>query len=135
MLQVADKRVFLPIYGFADSFNLSVAMSLLIQRLFYMYPEARGSLSSDEKHQLRIQWYTKLGLHLSAWHGTRTDTKKAKGGERNRKEYARYINHPPLPLDDLRDPNKEAGNKGIMRSRKRINKRNPGQLTNDPSGL
>jgi len=119
MLQVADKRVFLPIYGFADSFNLSVAMSLLIQRLFYMYPEARGSLSSDEKHQLRIQWYTKL----------------AKGGERNRKEYARYINHPPLPLDDLRDPNKEAGNKGIMRSRKRINKRNPGQLTNDPSGL
>jgi len=39
MLQVADKRVFLPIYGFADSFNLSVAMSLLIQRLFYMYPE------------------------------------------------------------------------------------------------
>lgn len=108
MLKEADRRVYLPMYGFTDSFNLSVAMALLVQRLFYMCPEARRNLTPEEKHQLRIQWYTKL----------------AKGVEKNREEYARYINHPPPPLDDLRDPTKRPGaNKGIMKSRKRINQR------------
>jgi hypothetical protein len=70
--------------------------------------QARGDLTPEEKHRLRIQWYTKL----------------AKGTEKNREEYARYINHPPPPLDDLRDPTKRpGGNKGIMKSRKRINQR------------
>ena len=70
--------------------------------------QARGNLTPEEKHQLRIQWYTKL----------------AKGVEKNREEYACYINHPPPPLDDLRDPTKRPGaNKGIMKSRKRINQR------------
>jgi hypothetical protein len=39
MLKEADRRVYLPMYGFTDSFNLSVAMALLVQRLFYMCPE------------------------------------------------------------------------------------------------
>ena len=39
MLEAADRRVYLPMYGFTDSFNLSVAMALLVQRLFYLCPE------------------------------------------------------------------------------------------------
>jgi hypothetical protein len=70
--------------------------------------QASGNLTPEEKHQLRIQWYTKL----------------AKGVEKNREESACYIYHPPPPLDDLRDPTKRPGaNKGIMKSRKRISQR------------
>jgi tRNA G18 (ribose-2'-O)-methylase SpoU len=47
MLKEADRRVYLPMYGFTDSFNLSVAMALLIQRLFYMCPEVPFTMSSS----------------------------------------------------------------------------------------
>ena len=33
MLAAADKRIYLPLHGFADSLNLSVAAALLLQRL------------------------------------------------------------------------------------------------------
>ena len=60
MLEAADKRVYLPLYGFADSLNLSVASALIIQHLFFMCPEARGTLGDQEKEIIRSLWYEKL---------------------------------------------------------------------------
>lgn len=39
MLREADKRIFLPMYGFTESFNLSVATALVLSRLFDHCPE------------------------------------------------------------------------------------------------
>jgi len=60
MLDAADRTVYLPQYGFGDSFNVSVACALLLQFLFTWCPEARGQLDPGERELLREQWYSKL---------------------------------------------------------------------------
>jgi tRNA(Leu) C34 or U34 (ribose-2'-O)-methylase TrmL len=60
MLDEADKRVYLPLRGYADSLNLSVATALIIQQLFIMDPTLVGAMSEEEKLQLRRAWYGKL---------------------------------------------------------------------------
>lgn len=60
LLRAADKRVYLPLWGFADSLNLSVAAALCIQRLFHIDPTIEGSMSSEERHNLRKKWYPKM---------------------------------------------------------------------------
>mmetsp|Transcript_17195 Transcript_17195/g.65638 ORF Transcript_17195/g.65638 Transcript_17195/m.65638 type:complete len:316 (-) Transcript_17195:90-1037(-) len=60
MLDAADRRVYLPMFGFTESFNLSVATALILQLLFTWCPEARGDLSDDEKAIIREEWYTNL---------------------------------------------------------------------------
>ena len=42
MLSAAELRVYLPLRGFADSLNLSVAAALVIHELFHLCPEAVG---------------------------------------------------------------------------------------------
>ncbi|MHC4381110.1 MAG: TrmH family RNA methyltransferase, partial [Planctomycetota bacterium] len=61
MLDAAAQRIFLPMYGFTESFNLSVATGLLLQRLFDVCPEAHGSLQGAELQDLREDWYRRLG--------------------------------------------------------------------------
>jgi len=61
MLEEADKRVFLPMFGFTESFNLSVATGMILQRLFDICPEAHGDLDAQELGELRARWYAKLG--------------------------------------------------------------------------
>ena len=39
MLESSDMRVYLPLRGFADSLNLSVATALVIHQVFTLYPE------------------------------------------------------------------------------------------------
>jgi len=85
MLSVAQKHIYLPIHGFSESLNLSVASALIIQRLFIICPEMRGDLSDIEKHELREKWYNKLA---------QTPEQQAL--------YPLYVNHPPTPLNDLR---------------------------------
>ncbi len=57
MLEAADKRVFLPMYGFSESLNLSVATALIIQQLFFICPEALGSMEEQERSNIRALWY------------------------------------------------------------------------------
>jgi tRNA C32,U32 (ribose-2'-O)-methylase TrmJ len=57
MLEAADKRVYLPIYGFSESLNLSVAAALIVQQLFFICPEASGSMEEEERASLRARWY------------------------------------------------------------------------------
>eukprot|EP00980_Cylindrotheca_fusiformis_P002273 scaffold523_cov101-Cylindrotheca_fusiformis.AAC.11 len=56
----ADLRVYLPLRGFADSLNLSVATALILHQLFVMDPTLVGGITEEEKLELREEWYTKL---------------------------------------------------------------------------
>lgn len=60
MLTSADRRVYLPLYGFADSLNLSVATALCLLQLFHLDPSIVGHMSENEQSHLRKHWYTKL---------------------------------------------------------------------------
>lgn len=60
ILSQADKRVYLPLRGFADSLNLSVATALVLHHLFCLDPSLVGAMSEEERTHLRRTWYTKL---------------------------------------------------------------------------
>jgi tRNA G18 (ribose-2'-O)-methylase SpoU len=60
MLQSADVRCYLPLYGFADSLNLSVATALVIQQILHLNPNYIANMSSENRHLLRTMWYPKL---------------------------------------------------------------------------
>jgi hypothetical protein len=60
MLEQADKRVYLPLRGYADSLNLSVASALITQALFFMDPSLIGAMTEGERKDLRTAWFTKL---------------------------------------------------------------------------
>uniref|UniRef100_A0A7S0DB82 tRNA/rRNA methyltransferase SpoU type domain-containing protein n=2 Tax=Amorphochlora amoebiformis TaxID=1561963 RepID=A0A7S0DB82_9EUKA len=102
MLAAADKRVYLPLNGFAESLNLSVATALVIQKLFLYCPDMVGDMKDNERITLRRQWYMKL----------------AKTQEQ-RDIYAKYVNNPPTPFSDLRRPNRHR----ISWIRKKIKKK------------
>ena len=87
MLAAADRRVYLPLHGFADSLNLSVAAALVLQHLFYTCPSAVGAMPDAQKRELRRVWYAKL----------------ARSPEEGRR-YAALVDAPPPPFTDLRRP-------------------------------
>lgn len=60
MLAAADQRVYLPMFGFTESFNLSVSAALVLQRLLDACPESRGDLPEAEIRETRLRWYTQL---------------------------------------------------------------------------
>lgn len=60
MLDAADRRIFLPMYGFTESFNISVAAALVLQRLLDACDESRGKLPADEMGRIRSEWYAQL---------------------------------------------------------------------------
>ena len=66
MLEEADARVFVPMHGFTESFNLSVAAGLVLDRVMAILPaSARGDLDPEEKRQLRREWYAQLSRNAS----------------------------------------------------------------------
>ena len=60
MLDASDRRVYLPLRGFADSLNLSVATALIVHQLFTLDPTLIGSMPEEERIELRRKWYAKL---------------------------------------------------------------------------
>ena len=60
MLAAADERIFLPMFGFTESFNLSVSAALVLQTLLEACPESRGDLPEAEAAQIRRAWYAQL---------------------------------------------------------------------------
>lgn len=60
MLNAADLRVYLPLRGFADSLNLSVAAALVIHHLLLLQPSYVASMVEDERRELRKAWFPKL---------------------------------------------------------------------------
>jgi len=58
-LELADERVHVPMYGFTESFNVSVSAALVLRELTGRV-RASGcawGLTDEEKAQLRFQWY------------------------------------------------------------------------------
>ena len=60
MTDAADRRVFLPMWGFTESFNISVAAALVLQRLLDASADDRGALPAEELRRLRREWYDGL---------------------------------------------------------------------------
>ena len=60
LLAGADQRVYLPLRGFADSLNLSVATALVVHHLFLLDPTIEGAMSESERRELRRRWFPKL---------------------------------------------------------------------------
>ena len=61
MLRAAHRRIYLPLHGFADSLNLSVAAAMLMQRLLFIDPTLVGGMCEERKAELRADWYPRMG--------------------------------------------------------------------------
>lgn len=85
-LAAAERRLYLPMAGFMESLNLSVAAALLLQRLFDACPEMRGDLSEPERAAIRARWYRRLA------------------GGKQPARFDGWLAHPPPPLEELRLP-------------------------------
>lgn len=59
-IQAADKCIYLPQYGFAESLNVGVATALVLQRLFDIAPNARGNMPDEERSSIRTAWWKML---------------------------------------------------------------------------
>mmetsp|Transcript_90322 Transcript_90322/g.188885 ORF Transcript_90322/g.188885 Transcript_90322/m.188885 type:complete len:123 (+) Transcript_90322:3-371(+) len=70
ILALADKTVYLPMYGLTQSLNVAVAAGMFLQRLFDLHPDCRNDLESEAKAQLRTTWSQICGLDSN---GTRAD--------------------------------------------------------------
>ncbi|MDH5366199.1 MAG: RNA methyltransferase [Cyclobacteriaceae bacterium] len=62
LLQMADEKVTIPMYGFTESFNISVSAAV---SLYTITEKLRQSsicwkLSKEEKNELRLDWYKKI---------------------------------------------------------------------------
>ncbi|KRO64398.1 MAG: hypothetical protein ABR80_00030 [Cryomorphaceae bacterium BACL11 MAG-121015-bin20] len=57
-LTLADKRMKIPIYGFTESYNISVSVSLCLQHLTYKMRQSNmdWKLSLDQQEKVMLQW-------------------------------------------------------------------------------
>ncbi len=58
----ADQKIFIPMHGFTESFNISVSAAICLNTLLTKVRESNTSwqLSIEEKELLRLQWYRKV---------------------------------------------------------------------------
>jgi len=58
ILKIADKRVNIPMYGFTESFNISVSVSLFLQHITYLIRKSniKWQLDDKMKKQLILYW-------------------------------------------------------------------------------
>jgi len=84
--EAAERRIYLPMHGFTESFNLSVATALVLQRCFDADPSLIGAMGEAERSALRRDWF----LRLSG------------PNEAKREAYARWAEAPPDPLPTTR---------------------------------
>ena len=91
MLREADMRVYLPLRGFADSLNLSVATALVVHHLFLLDPTLVGAMSEDERRNLRKKWYAKLCRQRLLSSGKKRERSRLLGKVRNAERYERML--------------------------------------------
>lgn len=105
-LEAADRRVYLRMSGFTESFNVSVATALVLQRLFDIFPGARGRMDAGERDALRRAWAERLSRKSDA----------------ARAEFVRIIDSgtPIAPADDLRPPAENRVAHVAKRERRRL---------------
>jgi len=95
MLQQADKRIYLPLRGYADSLNLSVATALVTQALFFLDPTLIGAMSDGERNSLRASWFTKLAQQRILSSAQKRDRKKLIGQIKKCETIRKRINDDP----------------------------------------
>lgn len=76
MLDGADLRIYLPLRGFADSLNLSVASALVVHHMFLLDPSLIGNMAEEERHELRTLWFPKLARQRLLSAGTKRKRKE-----------------------------------------------------------
>ena len=61
-LESADLFVRVPMFGFTESFNISVCAALMLRELSRRVRAAGGAweLTPEEKEDLRLRWYRKM---------------------------------------------------------------------------
>lgn len=61
-LEHADQKVFIPMHGFTESFNISVSAAICLNTLLTKLRESATcwQLTDEEKEILRLQWYRKV---------------------------------------------------------------------------
>jgi tRNA (guanosine-2'-O-)-methyltransferase len=61
-LKHADQKIFIPMHGFTESFNISVSAAICLNTLLTKVRKSNTSwqLSEEEKELLRLQWYRKV---------------------------------------------------------------------------
>ena len=91
MLREADMRVYLPLRGFADSLNLSVATALVVHHLFLLDPTLIGAMSEDERRNLRKKWYAKLCRQRLLSSGKKRERSRLLGKVRDAERYERML--------------------------------------------
>lgn len=66
--ELADDFIKIPMYGFSESFNISVASAIIMNRLIERLRSERGfkGLSEEEKQELRLQWTVKTVKNAEA---------------------------------------------------------------------
>jgi tRNA(Leu) C34 or U34 (ribose-2'-O)-methylase TrmL len=74
ILEGADMCVYLPLRGFADSLNLSVATALVVHQVFALYPSMVGNY--PDKDGLRSTWFAKLASQRTLSQRQKKDRKK-----------------------------------------------------------
>ncbi|MFQ3332537.1 MAG: tRNA (guanosine-2'-O-)-methyltransferase, partial [Flavobacteriales bacterium] len=57
-LKLADKRMKIPMYGFTESFNISVSVSLCLQHLTYKMRNSAVNwrMTQEQKNETLLQW-------------------------------------------------------------------------------
>jgi tRNA(Leu) C34 or U34 (ribose-2'-O)-methylase TrmL len=60
LLAAAERRLYLPMRGFTESFNLSVATALVLQRCFDADSSLAGAMDDAERAALREAWFQRL---------------------------------------------------------------------------
>lgn len=86
LLAAAERRLYLPMRGFTESFNLSVATALVLQRCFDADPTLAGAMDEGERAKLRAEWYHRLAGQNPA----------------REVEFATWAAAPPEPAADAR---------------------------------
>jgi len=58
VLKLADKKIRIPMYGFTESYNISVSVSLCLQHLTYKMRRSKinWKLTKDQKDKIMLQW-------------------------------------------------------------------------------
>ena len=91
MLREADLRVYLPLRGFADSLNLSVATALVVHHLFLLDPTLIGAMPEEERRALRKKWYAALCRQRLLSSGKKRERSRLLGKVRDGERYERII--------------------------------------------
>ena len=65
-IEAADELIHIPMYGFTESFNVSVSVSIIFSQLVQRMRESEISwqITEMEKEELRFQWYVSLTKNL-----------------------------------------------------------------------